>query len=636
MGFRNASGEEVAFDVVELPEATPNELKPTAALIDPVPDVSIDINTINVTERKHNDHRYVDVVYGAPSGATVDYDSILDSQNEFTMFVDGVEMTIDGTPVAIVTTVSASGQVETSELTPNSDETLAEAIERTGTNRFRYVIDDSSFDDASLKYHRGEVVITFEEGSFKTADVTLEDGTVVTGNGNDVITQGFIIEGATAILSDPGSDASIDINVLNNRNYIDVDFVAPTDPAGLTVDVSSITDLDPEFELTGQGLGTVSIDNSKAPVLLSDDGVTFTFRYWLTGNFADTGDVTLTYLADSWAFNIMGLTGTETVDIGLGEPERYITVAFPDPGDGYEIVHGSIVDPSDDEISIFAVMIPGSSDTADWDVSLSDEEPTRIADGVYRYKLDITTDTSGMGLSSIVLQIKFEDDSWNIDDGSGEVPVGTIPADDNLPENNSTLVHQLSLGETLPSTIQIAMPDGPEDFVINPDSVTDTTSEFEDADADSSNGVQIANDGNWIITLDSSRSPVQIGESNLFDFPVIIELPEAEDPDSSVTLTFTFVEGTWNYTGPTNDGTQPGDTDNRGNLSDTNNRNYIDITYIPSVGNGIVIDADTIDEPGAPDADEPEFTLSGFGATLYRAMFPLTLSRTPSVTASLT
>jgi hypothetical protein len=86
MGFRNASGEEVAFDVVELPEASPNELKPTTSLIDPVPDgVSIDINTINEPSRKFNGHRYVDAVYNAPSGAEIDFDSILDSDDEFTM-----------------------------------------------------------------------------------------------------------------------------------------------------------------------------------------------------------------------------------------------------------------------------------------------------------------------------------------------------------------------------------------------------------------------------------------------------------------------------------------------------------------------------------------------------------------------
>ena len=74
MGFRNPSGEDVEFDVLdETTSGTPTSTKPTATIIDPIgADGSIDVSRIV-------GQNYVDVAFQAPGGALLDYASILDS-----------------------------------------------------------------------------------------------------------------------------------------------------------------------------------------------------------------------------------------------------------------------------------------------------------------------------------------------------------------------------------------------------------------------------------------------------------------------------------------------------------------------------------------------------------------------------
>ena len=94
------------------------------------------------------------------------------------------------------------------------------------------------------------------------------------------------MQGPTGQVVDPQGGSGIDVNTLNGRTYIDV--TLPTAPSGYTVDPLSITDLAPEFTLTGSGLGTVAIDNSQAPLLLTNGQ----YRYWLIGSFSSAGPTT--------------------------------------------------------------------------------------------------------------------------------------------------------------------------------------------------------------------------------------------------------------------------------------------------------------------------------------------------------
>ena len=180
----------------------------------------------------------------------------------------------------------------------SQDSLLAAAARKTGTNRFRY-------DLGTVAWALGDVTVSFPADAFKNANVTLADGTVSTGASSVAFERKFTVQGATARLVDPGASGTIDVNVLNDRTWIDVQFVAP---AGMKIDAGSITDLDPEFTLTGPGIGSVVLDAARAPSRIMGDpgveGATLTYRYWLSGRFAPTGDVTLTYLANTWSFNL--------------------------------------------------------------------------------------------------------------------------------------------------------------------------------------------------------------------------------------------------------------------------------------------------------------------------------------------
>ena len=125
-------------------------------------------------------------------------------------------------------------------------------------------------------------------------------------------------------------------------------------------------------------------------------------------------------------------------------------------------------------------------------------------------------------------------------------------------------------------------------------------------------GVQLStSSGNWTITLDTSRDVVQIAGTNQFEIPIIVTLP-AVQPAASVTINAALLAGTFSYTGPTSGGTQGGQVDDsRGNLADTNDRTFVDITFSPSLG--AVLDATSIKDNGGGLGDE--FTFGGLGGS---------------------
>ena len=88
-------------------------------------------------------------------------------------------------------------------------------------------------------------------------------------------------------------------------------YASPTTPTGLRVDVGSITDLAPEFVLGGDGLGSLALDGSRAPTLLTETLTSASFRYWLTG-VRGTGSITLTHLVGTWSYNVAALDNTTT------------------------------------------------------------------------------------------------------------------------------------------------------------------------------------------------------------------------------------------------------------------------------------------------------------------------------------
>ncbi|HEY3485966.1 MAG TPA: hypothetical protein VGK49_11310, partial [Ilumatobacteraceae bacterium] len=209
MGFRNAGGEEVTFDLVDEVPNTENIVRPTASLSDPAAG-SADVGVINAAGRTQDGRNYIDVEFVPPTGATLDYASILDTEREFTLMVNETPVTVDGVPIPMVASIDANGNLVLTPLTPNAGETMEEALARTGTRRFRYLVGPAGYD-----FPLGEAVLSFAEGGFKTADVTAESGAVTTGASNELFDLVFTIDGATAVLREP----AVDISTLNQRGY---------------------------------------------------------------------------------------------------------------------------------------------------------------------------------------------------------------------------------------------------------------------------------------------------------------------------------------------------------------------------------------------------------------------------------
>ena len=340
MGFRNSAGEEVEFDVVSDPSAIPGGGQPTADLIAPVGDgEAVDSGIINAdsnmfTHSDGNDYYFVDVNYASSGSVSLDFDSILDAAPEFTLTRGGTVITLTGTVVPVDTIINEFGIVETAALeardASGADEArvvrilqdgteeivltaldlenapadagqlrsalLAAALRSTGVRRFRYLIADP--------FAKGDYTLTFNEGAFKHVDITSEEGTVTPGLANEAFSLGFVVEGASARLVDPTTGANVDINSINGRTFIDVTFESPSS-GNLDFLESSITDLDREFRLTGDGLGSITIDNSTAPLRL---GSTNTYRYFLNGAFNENsngqieGNIQLIFEAGSWSY----------------------------------------------------------------------------------------------------------------------------------------------------------------------------------------------------------------------------------------------------------------------------------------------------------------------------------------------
>ncbi|HXG46835.1 MAG TPA: hypothetical protein VNO52_04360, partial [Methylomirabilota bacterium] len=598
MGFLNAAGEEVTFDVVNAPPMSPATEVPHAMVADPGGnriDVSV-INdashlasgtTVEVTgqaSQTYTNARYIDVIYMAPEGANLDYSSILDADPEFTLTVPGVgTVAVEGVPVPIETNIAADGSVTYSPLTPSADDmaggvsaeqALINAIKRTGTNRFRYFIKTAGFD-----FPRGELEIVFAENAYKNADVLLTDGSTLVGAGNAEQTVEIRVEGATAIISNPGQGGRIDLHVLNQRNYLDVIFL---EPAGVGIARASITDLAPEFTLSGPGLGTVRLDEGQAPLLIDDTTPgQLTYRYWISGEFAE-GTVTLTFLEDSWSYLATPAAsgGTATLHFldsrgSFRLAQEFIDIEFAAGTDPATITSAL---PS----SLLNLSVVGGS--GNWTVTLDDTARAvrRGETNTYRFKLNVGLPAAPT--NGVTVEYAFN-----------SAP-GTV--------YTSTLVMQNAAG--LPALIEVTIPDAlGTGFALDGESVLDLAREFNLTFDDPTDALAV--------TIDDLRAPLATGDPTRFKFYVNVyavesRLPTA--PGTEVVLPLDFIAESWSYrdAGAIGTGTQPGDTVAYADLDATNNRSYIDITFFPSRGQ-------TLDLGSITDGPN-EFSLSGVGAGL--------------------
>ena len=291
MGFKNASGQEVDFTVPD--EATSDNggaTPPTVEIADPSSG-SIDVDVLRAI-LDGSGKRYIDVMYRAAPGATIDWLRVMDGTGNPDVKVGGnapgagsPRLLSDAKPIGMVSVTTTAGLtlvpllledrvisgttyrqayylngttkvyvVNTKDLPGASDDALlAAAMRITGTTRVRYLL---GTDPLPI----GVVSVTFGAGDFKNADTTS-----VTGAGNVDTTLSFTVTGTTVVVTDPGNGGSIDVNVLNNRDWIDVIYTLPT--GGQVIDRRSIVDLAAEFGLSGPGLGSIVLDPARAPYL---------------------------------------------------------------------------------------------------------------------------------------------------------------------------------------------------------------------------------------------------------------------------------------------------------------------------------------------------------------------------------
>ncbi|HMC70394.1 MAG TPA: hypothetical protein VKJ07_14660, partial [Mycobacteriales bacterium] len=348
---------------------------------------SVDYVNYNGTIADSTD-KTVDVTYLPASGATLDYARILNGTTTFTLNQGGTasapsstgDRSYTHTPTPVVTITGSDGSVATallhsenggasedvyyndplqsnakvivahaSDFTPqlNGNALMAAAMTQLGTTRFRY-------DIGTADVPFGVVRISFAAGAFKNADVTTSSGTV-TGASNTAQTLSFTVQGTTAAPGDPSAGGSVDINTLNDRNWITVTF-AP--PSGRHINLASLTDLDPEFTLTGPGIGTAQVDSTRAPLCAEDTGThVVTCTYFVTGRFADpTATVTLTYLPGTWSLVDNFLTGRSVsagvLTSGSVPGSLGLTVTIPSTVTG--LPAGYVLDPTSVVTSSFA------------------------------------------------------------------------------------------------------------------------------------------------------------------------------------------------------------------------------------------------------------------------------------------
>ena len=97
------------------------------------------------------------------------------------------------------------------------------------------------------------------------------------------------------------SGGLVGVDTVNGRSFVDVTFTLPS--YAVSLDVSSVTDLAPEFTIAPQNAsdGTIALDATQAPILMSQTATSYTFRYFTTGTLHGANAV-LTYLGGSASF----------------------------------------------------------------------------------------------------------------------------------------------------------------------------------------------------------------------------------------------------------------------------------------------------------------------------------------------
>ncbi|HET6548786.1 MAG TPA: calcium-binding protein, partial [Solirubrobacter sp.] len=180
----------------------------------------------------------------------------------------------------------------------------------------------------------------------------------------------------TPILVGPQPGGGAALADMNGRGFVDVSF---TMPGGVVLDRNTISDLDPEFDVTavGDAGAAAAVDSTEAPLLL--DAATNTYRYWLRTKGTVT-DVTVVPIEKSW-------TGTNTAT----------QESVPAPGTlskvqakiGVHWVDVKLVPTAGQTVSLASVASSDLVVTGPSTITASTVAPTRLADSnVFRFYVE--------------------------------------------------------------------------------------------------------------------------------------------------------------------------------------------------------------------------------------------------------
>ncbi|MDX6411753.1 MAG: large repetitive protein, partial [Gaiellaceae bacterium] len=438
---------------------------------------TIDVGVVNADRDGASGPLYVDVTFTPTPGSVLDYASILDTDPEFslTATVTGgtlalaqplpINLVADPTTGVLTAQVVTTTDSVTGVVTTLTDPAQLAAL---GITRFRYRLVSGA-----TTFAPGHVTITFDAGTWGDSQ----------GNASVAQTFQLDIQGPTANVVLPQAGSGVDVNVLNGRNYLDVLFAAP--PAGYVIDFSSITDLDPEFTLAGPGLGSMVIDASQAPAVVSASARRV--RYWLNGEYTG-GEVSLVFLPGTWAYiaapggATQGSTATVTFLSGAWSfLPTTSTPTFPTTSTFITAVtyptgaaHGTIdvTLPAPDGFVVDPNSVGGNEITVGGGFTLNTTiAPTRIAGNTYRYTVDGTVNAPD--------QLVTVDDPGYVDVTIPTSQNGFVVDAGSITDTGAEFVltfQQTISVLTTDHSISVKLPRG--NYAVDSSSVTDAGAEF--------------------------------------------------------------------------------------------------------------------------------------------------------------
>src|SRR5262249_62416406 len=161
---------------------------------------------------------------------------------------------------------------------------------------------------------------------------------------------------------------------------------------------ASITDATPEFTLSGDGRGDVTLNPGEAPAPIGNDGRTF--RYWVHGDFAD-GPLDVNFIPGSWGYTFALTSAASSQSISSSTTDlSFIDVMFPTHA-GYTLDQSTILDAAPEfsiNSSYLANTMPSGANPV-VKVSLVDGiAPALQSDGSWHYAILLSAD-SGVDLN---------------------------------------------------------------------------------------------------------------------------------------------------------------------------------------------------------------------------------------------